>query len=470
MMRKEEYPMKKMVKVFLSLLLVCPILFLSAFDKKAQAAEMDTVDIVLHKRIFRDVHWHHSDKLDAYFYGNDGLPIDKENIEDDSQENELLKNSIPLNGAQYMIWDATKLTNVDTFKKYYQDSSIKETKDIVQVFSRMKRSGAIELAQKADLPQISIEGNTTIVTKKDLISKKNPTSTQAGIARFDDLARKDGEQFKAYLIVETGVSDTKELNVDLEKFSRPILVTLPIMVNNEELTEIHLYPKNVGYVRDPYFYKFGQSQSGEDLGALAGAEFVLYREEDGKKLYLDMSKTTDLKNKWVESADPAKDTRVNKFVSDNTGLVNTGERFLPSGTFYFEEVKAADGYEITSEARKVEVIVPTSWDDPVTINGQEMAELVTGIVPESAQKSQTPRVYNTQSESEIPPQDSSGQETSTRLRLPQTLGQLIDTVATTGRRMLPRTNEGKAAFSVVGVVVAGIAVFLWRKKHDDEDK
>ena len=183
-----------------------------------------------------------------------------------------------------------------------------------------------------------------------------------------------------------------------------------------------------------------------------------------------MSPTTDLKNKWVESADPAKDTRVNKFVSDNTGLVNTGERFLPSGTFYFEEVKAADGYEITSEARKVEVIVPTSWDDPVTINGQEMAELVTGIVPESAQKSQTPRIYNTQSESEIPPQDSSGQETSTRLRLPQTLGQLIDTVATTGRRMLPRTNEGKAAFSVVGVVVAGIAVFLWRKKHDDEDK
>lgn len=85
-------------------------------------------------------------------------------------------------------------------------------------------------------------------------------------------------------------------------------------------------------------------------------------------------------------------------------------------------------------------------------------------------KNQTPRVYNTQSESEIPPQDSSGQETSTRLRLPQTLGQLIDTVATTGRRMLPRTNEGKAAFSVVGVVVAGIAVFLWRKKHDDEDK
>lgn len=452
--------MKKIIFLLLPLFMVG--LCSAFFAGKSADAAGEAIDIVLHKRIFRDVRWRANENLDSWFYDNDGLPIDKEKEDGQSQDNTLLENSVPLNGAQYKIWDATKLVDVATFKKYYHDSEIQDARDIVQVFSRMTRSNAIKIAENAQLPQMSIANSKTVVTKNDVITKDNPASKQAGIARFTNLPRKEGDTFKAYLIVETAVSETKELNVDLEKFAKPILVTLPVMANNEELTEIHLYPKNVGYVRDPYFYKFGQNRSGENLGALAGATFVLYREESGKRLYLDMSPTTDLKNKWVESEDPLNDERVNKFISDETGLVNTGERFLPSGTFYFEEVQAANGYEITAEARKVEVVIPATWEEAVTINGQKMEELITGIVPEAAQQKQMPRVYNTQNEAVH-----SQQETSNRLRLPQTLGQLVATVEATTRRMLPRTNEGKAAFSVIGVIILIGAIFLWRKKNED---
>ena len=73
---------------------------------------------------------------------------------------------------------------------------------------------------------------------------------------------------------------------------------------------------------------------------------------------------------------------------------------MPSGTYYFEELKGVEGYEMDEASKRIEVIIPEFWVDAkgqpqyVVVNGQEMAELESGKVPVSAYESATPRVYN----------------------------------------------------------------------------
>ncbi|MBO0449550.1 LPXTG cell wall anchor domain-containing protein [Enterococcus sp. MJM12] len=472
--------MKKIMTSLLALLLLLPLVFTftSNGETIAEAADNpEEVTIYLHKRIFRDLRWKNNKELEDWEYQNDGLQIVGEQLTE--QDNTLLENSLPLNGAMFDIYDATPWYK-DVKEKGQLPNGVKVSsqKDFVDYIATLARKEAIKMAEESKLTKVNAQA---IVSQK---TEMPDGRTLEGIATFPKLPVKSGDEEAAYLILETGLTEKKDLNVDMEKLGRPLLITLPIYVNNESLTQIHLYPKNVGYVRDPYFFKFGQQASGEDLGPIAGAKFAIYREEDGKKLYLDMSDVNDLKNKWVESEDPLHDDRVNIFESDKDGLVNTGARFLPSGTFYFEELESAEGFVIGNKEKRIKIEVPESWYDedgnylPVLIDGQPMLENPDGEVPAKAMEEKTPRVYNTQEE---PPTESSSttpseptstpaEPTRTRGRLPQTLGELVDTVATTARRMLPKTNEGKAAFSLFGVILAGGAVFLWKKKNDKDDK
>ena len=180
-----------------------------------------------------------------------------------------------------------------------------------------------------------------------------------------------------------------------------MLVVFPVTdpISGNPLQTIHLYPKNVGYVRDPYFFKFGVHPDGTSK-RLAGAIFAIYRIENGKKLYLDMSPVTDLRNKWVSTTDPLHDDRVNKFVSDQDGLVNTGERFLPAGEYFFEELQGVPGYEVDAKSRAIKIEIPDSWEDEdgnrrfVLIDGQPMQENFGGVVTPEMISSGYPRVYN----------------------------------------------------------------------------
>ncbi|PAB02132.1 pilin N-terminal domain-containing protein [Enterococcus canintestini] len=479
--------MKKIMTSLFALVMLLPLLMGVNIggEKVVEAADNpDEVTIYLHKRIFRDLRWKHNEQLDNWFYDNDGKPIDREQTTE--QDDLMLENSLPLNGAIFDIYDATPWYQaVENNQALPDGSKFSSTKDFVDYISKLTRKEAIKMATDEKLEKVFSQG--TVSKKTEMPDGR----TLEGIATFPGLDVKEGNQYKAYLIVETGLTDKKDLNVDLEKLGRPILVALPITTGGETLSDIHIYPKNVGYVRDPYFFKFGKEADGDDLGPVAGAKFAIYRIENGKKLYLDMSDVNDLKNKWVESEDPLYDDRVNIFESDKDGLVNTGARFLPSGTFYFEELESAEGFVIGNEAKRIKIEIPESWYDeegnylPVLIDGQPMLENPDGEVPEQAMEEKTPRVYNikeTTTESSTTPPTQTEETTvtptpqtpqtptSTRSRLPQTLGQLVDTVATTARRMLPRTNEGKAAFSLLGVVVAGGAVFLWKKKNDKDDK
>ena len=170
------------------------------------------------------------------------------------------------------------------------------------------------------------------------------------------------------MIFEESIDPEVGLDVDIDQTAIPIAAILPIYhptESTEELQEIHIYPKNVGYLRDPYFFKYGRQRGTTEKGKpLEGAVFALYQMIEGK-YYLDMAPANDLKNQWIKPADndPLNDKNVSKFISDKEGLVTTGQRFLPSGTYYFEELKGVEGYEMDEASKRIEVIIPEFWVD-----------------------------------------------------------------------------------------------------------
>ena len=80
-------------------------------------------------------------------------------------------------------------------------------------------------------------------------------------------------------------------------------------------------------------------------------------------------------------------------------MLRQGQRFLPSGTYYFEELRVWKVDEMDEASKRIEVIIPEFWVDPKDsrnsmVNGQEMADWNPGKSSVSAYESATPRVYN----------------------------------------------------------------------------
>lgn len=428
--------MRKIVNVLFSITFLFSLVG-GILPQSVRAETSEQIEIVLHKRIYRDVR-----APEDHFYENDGLTIKEDSKNPDDLA--LIEKTVGLNGANFEVFDATKL---------YDQTNLTPEK-FVASFSKMSRKEAKKIAHEENLQHIG-----KITTQTDSKLQKE------GIARIQLPSQKG----KAYLFIETKLNENKQLNVDLDKKAAPLMVLLPQYhpINQEVLKEIHLYPKNVGYVRDPYFFKYGKN-SASDLTEgkpVTGAKFVIFQYDKNKqKIYLDMSPVHDLQNSWVTSSDPLNDTRVDKFISDQDGLVNTGERFLPSGTYYFEEVQAASGYRIDAAAKKVKVEIPEAWYDddgnfqPVKVNGQEMDELISGKVPESAYQKKEPRVYNYQTKTSVP------QDPRPNGRLPQTLGTMVPAdLVKTLRQRLPQTNEGKSLLFVFGLVLIFAVISVWRK-------
>ncbi|MFD1484413.1 pilin N-terminal domain-containing protein [Lacticaseibacillus baoqingensis] len=335
------------------------------------AAESD-VTITLHKRIYRDARLKDVDK---WQYDNQG------------QEITLGDESFGLNGAHFTVYDATSL-----FAQAGQPGE--SEKDFATRMSKMARKEVQALVAKY---QLQPAGNTAGAVGQ---LTTQTVAQEAGVATVTVPTKVAGQNAK-YLIVETGVDAEVALNVDVTKLAGPIYVSLPLVVGGEALEDIHVYPKNIGYVRDPYFFKFGVTLAGEHV-RLQGAVFALYELQNGVKRYLSLSPVNDLQNEWIESADPLHDPQVNLFISDQNGLVNTGERFLPKGTYYFEELQSVPGYLNNLADQPVKVEVPASWYDeegnflPVLVNGEVMDETLSGVVQEATITKGRPRVYNYQ--------------------------------------------------------------------------
>ncbi|MEN2265363.1 pilin N-terminal domain-containing protein, partial [Enterococcus lactis] len=136
---------------------------------------------------------------------------------------------------------------------------------------------------------------------------------------------KNQDRDAVYLIFEESIDREVGLDVDIDQTAIPIAAILPIShptESTEELQEIHINPKNVGYLRDPYFLKNGRQRGTTEKGKpLEGAGFALYHMIEREKYYLDMAPANDLKNQWIKPADndPWNDKNVTKFSSDKDG-------------------------------------------------------------------------------------------------------------------------------------------------------
>jgi hypothetical protein len=336
------------------------------------AAAESEVTVTLHKRIYRDARLKDVDK---WQYDNQG------------QEIALGDESFGLNGAYFTVYNATTL-----FAQAAQTGESEKT--FAARLNKMSRKEIQALVAKYQLqPAGTTDAETGQITTKTV-------GGEAGVGSVT-LPVKQAGQDARYLIVETGIADDVAVNVDVTKLAGPVYVSLPLVIAGEALSTIHIYPKNIGYVRDPYFFKFGVTLAGDNV-RLEGATFALYEIQNGVKRYLSLSPVNDLKNDWIESADPLNDPNVNLFISDHNGLVNTGERFLPKGTYYFEELKSVPGYINNLADHPVKVEVPASWYDedgnflPVLVNGEAMEETISGKVKESTIAIGRPRVYNYQ--------------------------------------------------------------------------
>ncbi|MFT8398860.1 MAG: pilin N-terminal domain-containing protein [Schleiferilactobacillus harbinensis] len=345
-----------------------------------QAESLDT-EIVLHKRVYRDVR-----SPEDVWYPNDGVLIEDPN-------HKLLSKTSGLNGANFYVYDLS--AEYQRMKKEWTPSAhggqAFTDQAFIDLYRDKPRREALTWAEQ------NLKRVATIKTRTD------DALNEDGIARFT-VPRRTPEGNKAvYLILEDKLDPAMGLNIDMTKKTSPIVVILPMMhpVDETKLNPIHLYPKNSAYVRDPYFFKFGKQANGGEV-RLAGAKFVMYQLINNQKRYLQLGEENDLGNKWLNSSDPLRDDRVDKFTSDKDGLVNMGQRFLSAGTYYFEEVATIDGYELDASAKGIKVEVPEEWRDeqgnflPVMVNGQPLMELVSGKVPEAAMQQATPRVYNNQ--------------------------------------------------------------------------
>ncbi|MCI1891916.1 MAG: pilin N-terminal domain-containing protein [Schleiferilactobacillus harbinensis] len=438
-MKKYHWIQTLLLSLLLPLLLA-PNLFLH----NTHAADTETVEIVMHKRVYRDVR-----SPEDVWYVNDGLLISDPN-------HKLLSKTSGLNGANFHIFDLS--AEYARVKKDWEPSAHDNQPFSDQLFIDLYRDKPRRQTltwAKKELPLVA-----TVKTKSD------DALGEDGIARFN-VTQGAVKNKKVYLILEDQLDPSMGLNIDMTQKTSPIVMILPMMHPSEEsaLNQIHIYPKNAAYVRDPYFFKFGKQVNGEEI-RLAGAKFVLYQLINNQKRYLQLGAENDLGNRWVTSSDPLNDERVDKFTSDKDGLVNMGQRFLSAGTYYFEEVQTVNGYDLDASAKGIKVEVPAEWRDesgtflPVMVNGQPLMELISGKVPEEAMQQAKPRVYNTQQGSKPP--STPGKPTPVNSVKP-TSG------ASTAKGWLPQTGTVKTMATIVGFVLIFVAAIIyWRNRRQTE--
>lgn len=404
----------------------------------AQAQTNDEVEIILHKRIIRDVDY---SQENFEMYENDGKEIDKNMTEVD-----VITQTTPLNGAKFQVYDLTE---------YYGKTNTETAKQFVQTMANYSFQQINNLVEKEGIPLV---GTIQTQNEGEVNGKYG-----GGIGRIH-LPRKSNNQDAVYLFVEQDTDTGSGTNLAKDTLTTPLTVVLPIMDPMDatnELQEIHLYPKNIGYLRDPYFFKYGRTKGTNEEGTpIAGAKFVLYKIENGEKLYLTADSTKSFNSKWekAKNNEPLTDENIRKYQSKDNGLVDTDGLLLAPNTYYFEEVQSVEGYEINEASKQIEVKIPASWVDDegnetfVTVAGQKMLELLSGKVPEEAEESATPRIYNER------------QATTKDSEEPANMGNKLPF------SKFPQTGAVKTGAFLFGVMILlGVWYYLRRKKTTKKD-
>lgn len=389
--------MKKRYVWCLSLMILCLSVIGLSVAQGVSAADTESVTVVLHKVLLDE-----NDTTTTY----------------DNQ------------GAEIPSIDEARLLNGAGFTVYNVTSLIAKGETATSLYALNEANGA------SYFDQLGLKVGSEVITG---------AAGSKGLATFE-LATKDADANASYLIIETTHPEIAKL-----KISQPILLQFPVTMSDAAL---HLYPKNYQYVRDPFFYKHATDSKGKDLGGLAGATFRLYKEDAaGNRSYLHTD-IVDNNNKWVMISDP----NVTVFTSDKSGLVTTGEHWLPIGTYYFEEISAPDGYEKTLAAQRVKVTVPEDSTQPVTIT---VADKTTSMADA--------RVYNLKTDDPAKPSSSQPKPSGSQPSGSQPSGsQPSDpNLPTTGTNLpnLPFTGEQLMGGTLLGAGLILLVIFIQRKRQ-----
>lgn len=425
-------------------------------DRGAFAAEKDEIaEIVVHKQFLSEAIVEQG--AGKFFdYQNDGTEIQWESDLTQSEIPDALREATPLNGAIFTVYDATT---------YYYRQNFKG-KEFVDYLSGLTNQQATQLAG---------EEKMTPMVGSPIVTGNHP-SYGSGVATIELPVMSSGRA-AVYLLIETEVTDEAGFENTLAQESSPLPILFPVLDPVDEstpLSVIHLYPKNIGYLRMPYFFKYGGEQGQEQLAKpLAGVQFAVYRlDSQGEKLYLTRQTATgSLRNHWLSSQQPLKDEAIVKFISNKAGLVTTAGYLLPSGTYYFEEIQTLAGYQITPDTQEIEIVIPNHGQDTagnpqyVTINGQQMPDALDDEIPEISRKAAVPRIYNFKETKQGQPKTPIKPTTPTAPKTPITPNRqpLLPNTAsssTTSRTSLPRTNEQKKQFLLLGCLLVGSTVFI----------
>lgn len=352
------------------------------------------------------------------------------------------------NGSEMLYGTDIPLSLYDISQEYAIKETPKEAKEFIESFSQMSAN------------QLNEYLTTHNVTKVQTVK-----TDSVGKAYFEVSGTNN-----AYLIVQDSAVKGQTIV--------PLAFSLPLQNEDGSLKNtIELYTKPITLTNRAYFYKYS---SGDDQKPLKGAQFVLAKSEAGQTKYLNATE-----DDFITSADPSSDKQIKKFVSAENGLVLC-DIFLAQGSYFFSEVKAPSGYEITSEAKKVEVEVHA--DMQITVKGQKLAELVGGLVPSSF--TEAPKVLNDKKSLKDEPttpqkptdQNGKGEEdTPNKENMPNrsdkeaTAGEKLSSHKTTtakgnGGGMLAQLGENKSLISILGIMLvsfAAIALFKQRKERSE---
>lgn len=359
------------------------------FSKAAPvlAAEKDTQEILLHKRLFLDQGKGQS-ALEHPWHNTGGLlPVE--------EEHPLLTQAIGENGATFLLVDVTAYY----FERCSQ-LSIEEAENWLnqQLSQKMLTE---HLATKGFNQEIFVEaeyapirilqkGTTSSRTELPVPLAKDQTQDEEGLLLFQGVPKTSGGRSAMYYIVELTSSKTED--EELARVSSRLLLSFPVVDERGQAFSgeyLHLYPKTALYGRSPWFMKVGSGNEG-DLKTLAGAQFALYRLNQGEKEYFLPSTTGNpQEHQWLSNVsknqergtvDQLTAQKIPLFVSDAQGIVSLKGLILAGGTYYFEEVQAAPGYLLTNDTKAIEVVIPMTGRDEqgnplgITIAGQKMTE------------------------------------------------------------------------------------------------
>lgn len=197
-----------------------------------------------------------------------------------------------------------------------------------------------------------------------------------------------GVAYTDFTVAQTGQSFTITFNNFLNQKAnagKDIVITYSATINENALTtDKETNTVNLEYSNNPndnsskgktpdkivYVYDFDivvDKYTGDETSGtrLAGAKFVLYKTENGKKLYYFYN-GTDKKVQWVELADDAAVAAavtagtITQVVTESNGTAKF--QGLDSGTYYLHETEAPAGYNLLKEDVQVTITATYNTD------------------------------------------------------------------------------------------------------------